>query len=58
MRDFQKALAEDLRRFGLVLIGAGVLADVGATFRTLAISMDAILVVTAYIVLIARGADP
>jgi hypothetical protein len=58
MRELQKAVAEDFRRFGLVLIGAGVLTDVSAVTRVLAIAFGLILVASAYIVLAVRGDDP
>ena len=58
MRDLQKAVAEDFRRFGLVLIGAGVLTDVAAVARILTIAIGLVLVVAAYIILAVRGDDP
>ena len=57
MSDLRKAVAEDLRRFGLVLIGAGVVTQVSATFRILAIAMGAILLGSAYILLASPGDD-
>ena len=58
MRDLQKALAEDFRRFGLVLIGAGILTEVDAAVRVLTIGGGALLLLAAYVVLAVRGDDP
>ena len=51
MSDLRKAVAEDLRRFGLVLIGAGALANIAAAGRIFAFAVGFILLGTAYIIL-------
>lgn len=52
MTEFQKALAEDLRRFGLVLLGAGILTPVSPTTSILAVIAGFLLVSGAYIILV------
>ena len=55
MSDLRKAFSEDLRRFGLVLLGAGILTDVPAAARILAISGGFFLLLGAYIVVGTKG---
>lgn len=50
-------MAEDLRRYGLVLLGAGAIADVTATFRVLAFAAGLIFLMIAYIILTVSGGD-
>ena len=58
MKDPREAFAEDLRRYSLVLLGAGVLAEVSATFRILAFAAGFLLAISAYIILsVSRGDD-
>jgi hypothetical protein len=53
--ELSKGFTEDLRRFGLVLLGAGVLTPVEPAFRILAISGGLILLMTAYITITVTG---
>ena len=55
MKDPREALSEDLRRYGLVLLGAGVLADVSPTFRILGFAAGLTFMLSAYIILAVLG---
>lgn len=54
---FQNALTEDLRRFGLVLIGAGLLTQIDTFSRIMTMGIGALLLLGAYGLLRKMGED-
>jgi hypothetical protein len=55
MTELAKGFTEDLRRFGLVLLGAGVLTPIDPAFRILALASGLILLGIAYIIITVMG---
>lgn len=55
MIKFLDAFTEDARRFGLVLMGAGILTQIGAATRIMVIFSGLLLIITSYLILIAKG---